>query len=435
MLPNRREFLRSAASLAGTQFISPAPQGPPKKKVAALISEYRPNSHADVIVGKILEGHYYAGQAREPGVQLVSMYTDQVPDEDMSRELSFRHRFRILPSIREALTMTSNTSVGPRSLAVDGILLICEHGAYPYNPLGQKMYPRYEFFKQVVDVFRETGQAVPVFNDKHLSYEWHKAKWMYDQSRELRFPFMAGSVLPLARDPKARVPLGIRLEKAVLTWEATFFDAKDSYGFHALERLQSQVERRDGGETGVAAVQCFQGDDVWEWTGKNAWAEQLLTALGPKRTGPLRGQVKDPLLFVVQYRSGLEAVVYRLNGYPTAQSFAALEAGKAQPLLLNDERGDGSPVSLPPDLRTRYRHNHFSAVVHLFEQMVLTGRVPHPVERTLLTSGVLAALHESSYQPSPMYGLSMQHGTHLSRGRLIQTPQLGIRYQVSEQDI
>ena len=123
MMASRREFLRSATSLAGAQFISPASQGPPKKKVAALISEYRPNSHADVIVGKILEGHYYAGQAREPGVQLVSMYTDQVPDEDMSRELSFRHRFRILPSIREAiillLTQDETNDPGPSGQAFE----------------------------------------------------------------------------------------------------------------------------------------------------------------------------------------------------------------------------------------------------------------------------------------------------------------------------
>lgn len=419
----RREWLKSCA---GAALLPQAAQG--KKRIAALISEYRPNSHADVIVGRVLEGYYYGGRECEPRLELVSMYTDQVPDEDMSRDLAAKHRFKLWPSIREALTMTSNTSVGARRLAVDGVLLICEHGAYPYNPLGQKMYPRYEFFKQVVDVFRETGQVAPVFNDKHFSYEWHKAKWMFDQARELRAPLMAGSVLPLARDAAAMIPMGARLERAVVNWSATFFDAKDSYGFHALERLQSQVERRNGGETGIAAVQCFEREAAWRWIEANSWARKLLDALpGPPATPAV---VKDPIVFLLEYRSGLIAAVCRLNGSSKPEGFAAFSADSGAPLVRMDDR-PSSDVTVPQPLRSRYRHNHFSATVRMFEEMVWTGREQQPPERTLLTSGALAALFESSYQPSPMYGRSMQHGTHLEKGRRIETPHLAIAYRPS----
>ena len=41
-----------------------------KKKVAAIVTEYRLHSHADVIVGKILEGFNYDGGAG-PNMQLV----------------------------------------------------------------------------------------------------------------------------------------------------------------------------------------------------------------------------------------------------------------------------------------------------------------------------------------------------------------------------
>ena len=129
-----------------------------KKRVAAIVSEYRPNSHANSIVGRVLGGYWLDGH-HECQLEVVTMYTDQVPDRDLSRDLAARHGFRLVPSIRQALTGVADASRGPRELAVDGVLLICEHGAYPYNALGQKLYPRYEFFKQVVDVFRETGQT------------------------------------------------------------------------------------------------------------------------------------------------------------------------------------------------------------------------------------------------------------------------------------
>ncbi len=417
---NRREWLGACA--AGML----AAQTSGRKKVAALISEYRPNSHADVIVSRLLGGYYYLGSERPSRLELVSMYTDQVPDEDMSRDLAAQYHFKLLPSIREALTMTSNTSTGGRRLAVDGVLLICEHGAYPYNPLGQKLYPRFEFFKQVIDVFRETGQTVPVFSDKHFSYDWFKAKWMYDQARELRVPLMAGSVLPLARDPAVLIAPGTPLERAVLTWSATFFDSKDSYGFHALERLQSMVERREGGETGVAAVTCLEGESVWEWAGQNRWALELLDALPGPAASPMAA--KDPLLFLLEYRSGLQAAVFRLNGYPKREAFAAQVRGSSTPIAVNDQK-PGPAIAVPPPLTRKYQHNHFSATVHDFEEMVLSGREPRPVERTLLTTGALAALFESSYQPSPMYGRSLQHGTHLAKGRRIPTPHLSIGYR------
>ena len=42
-----------------------------RKKIAALITEYRPNSHADVIVGRLLNGYYINGQHHEPRVEVV----------------------------------------------------------------------------------------------------------------------------------------------------------------------------------------------------------------------------------------------------------------------------------------------------------------------------------------------------------------------------
>src|SRR5215467_12055752 len=184
----RREFLLSTAAALKA---ADAP-----KRLAAVVTEYRENSHADVVVGKYLDGYLQNGQPPGPRSRIVSLYTAQVPKNDLSREKAKQHHVPIYPTIWEALTL------GGERLAVDGVLLIGEHGDYPYNPKGQHLYPRYELFLEITDAFRATRKSVPVFNDKHLSYNWHKAKRMVEISHELRFPMMAGSSVPVAYRPE-----------------------------------------------------------------------------------------------------------------------------------------------------------------------------------------------------------------------------------------
>ena len=79
-------------------------------------------------------------------------------------------------------------------MSVDAVFLLAEHSDYPTSEKGQKLYPRYEFFRK--NIYRQDGTAVAVFNDKHLSYSFEKAQRMVLASKELQFPFLAGSSLP-----------------------------------------------------------------------------------------------------------------------------------------------------------------------------------------------------------------------------------------------
>ena len=83
-------------------------------------------------------------------------------------------------------------------LAVDGVVIIGEHGNYPSNEKGQQLFPRRRFFAETAKVFEKCKQSVPVFSDKHLSATWTDAKWVYDKARELFVPFLAGSSIPQA---------------------------------------------------------------------------------------------------------------------------------------------------------------------------------------------------------------------------------------------
>jgi hypothetical protein len=385
--------------LAGVAAALPAAAPP---AIAALLTEYRPASHADVWVTALLEG-YDDGQPRTPALRIASMYTDQQPANDMSRAVAAKHGVPIAPTIHQALTL------GTTRLAVDGILLMAEHGDYPVNEKGQKLYPRFEFFRQVVDTFRKTGKAVPVFCDKHLSYEWDKAKWMYDQARAIGFPLMAGSSLPFTwRQPPLELPLGSRVEEAVVA----SYGGKESYGFHALETLQCMVERRAGGETGIAAVECLEGAPVWDWTARNLWAKRLqdaaLARVDGRKPGAMEDYVRSPILFLLEYVDGLRAAVYLLNGYLSDWTFAARIRGRSE------------PVSTKFWTRMVKPWSHAHGLTHQLEQFYLRRRPSFPVERTLLTTGALAALMERGRVETPHLRFSYEppKDSLFNRGRI-----------------
>ena len=228
--------------------------GGARKRMAVVTTEWRYRSHAWHMAERFLVGYPRDGHWHRPPFDVVSAYVDQKPDGDLSAGRSKEFGFPIYGSIAEALRC------GGEKLAVDAVLIIGEHGKYPQNDFQQTQYPRYEFFKQVTDVFRKDGRALPVFNDKHLSWKWEWAKEMYDISRELNFGFCAGSSLPVTwRMPAIDMPYDAEVEEML----CVAIGGIDSYDFHALEVIQCMAERRRGGETGVKSLQALRGDAVW----------------------------------------------------------------------------------------------------------------------------------------------------------------------------
>ena len=387
----RRQFAGLAAPLTPLAF----PAGK-NARVAAIVTEYRHWSHADVIVGRLLGGNSSDGIWHAPRTSVVSLYTDQVPANDMSRDLAARHGFRIYPTIREALCQ------GGPQLSVDAIVFVGEHGNYPSNDLGQHLYPRFELFNQILDVVESSRRPVPLFSDKHLSYSWEKAKAMYDRARKLNVPLMAGSSIPVTiREPRLQYPIGAKLESAV----AVGYGPLDAYGFHTLEVLQCMAERRSNqGETGVKAVQMLTGAAVWAWhdSAQGAWTKPLLQAAVarcPTNSGQPVYDAKEPVAFVIEYRDGFQGAAYMLNGIVSDWAFAGQESGAIASTFF----GLRSPSRPLP---------HFDGLVRCIEAFFLTRQPTHPVERTLLTTGMLAAAFESKRR----------------NGARIETPELAIAY-------
>ncbi|HWQ57188.1 MAG TPA: hypothetical protein VN442_26110 [Bryobacteraceae bacterium] len=387
----RRELLAGAGAV-------PLFGAPARPKIAAVATVYFRMSHAQHIVDRFLDGYGWNGEHHRPAMDLVSLYVDQVGDTDLSRERGARH-----PEMKLCSTVADALTLGTGKLAVDGVVLVGEHGKYPRNEKGQTQYPRYQFFQEIVKVFRDSGRAVPVFNDKHLSWNWDWAKEMYDTAHRMRFPLMAGSSLPVTwRTPSVEMPSGAKVREAM----CVAYGGVDSYDFHALETIQAMVERRKGGETGVRWVQAYRGEKFWEAYREKVWPHALMEAalcrshtLTPAREGfndifptadDMRRIVKDPVAYRYEHSDGAMATMLLMNGLVRDFNFAALLDGRSEPF--------STQMYLPmPDGRTTLA-NFFSPLVNNFEKMFLTGKPTYPLERTLLTTGLTAAGVESLHR-------------------------------------
>lgn len=409
---SRRHFLGqtglAAAALAtGPWSSSTAWAAAPRRlRVAAVVTEFSYRSHAHVILENFLEPYLFNGRMTSSGMDVVSLYVDQTPAGDLSPAISAKYHLPIYPTIAGALCC------GGDRLAVDAVLSIGEHGRYPVNTKAQIEYPRKRFFDEIVAEFRRSGRVVPLFSDKHLSYRWDWAQEMYATAQKLKIPFMAGSSVPLAeRTPALELPSGARIKEAV----SVHGGGVESYDIHGLEVLQSMVESRRGGETGVAEVQFLDADGLWAAAEQGRWSPALAAAALAAKPIPglppavelLRPGARLPsgAPFVthgilIRYRDGTRGTMLGAGITGIRWYFAAQLVAEPTPRATSFYVG-------PWDNR-----NLFKALAHAIQAHFRNGRAPYPVERTLLTTGILDAAMES----------------RLAAGQPLATPQLQLTY-------
>ena len=374
------------------------------KRIAVVTTIYKYLSHAQHMADRFLVGYPHEGRWHKPDMQIVSLYVDQKPTGDQSQARATEFGFKVYPTIAETLRC------GTDKLAVDAVLIIGEHGDYPKNELGQVLYPRHEFFKQCVEVFDKDGRAVPVYNDKHLSYSFEKAKWMLDQGKRLKFPILAGSSLPVTwRLPDIEIPLGSQIDEALMVGVG----GSDPMDYHALEAMQCMIERRKGGETGVKSVQLLEGEAAWNAPYSK---DLLIAALSRSDTpmgltekdgrtqnlvasGELRKLVPKPAAYLIEHTDGLKSTLLMLNGAVQDYTFAAKVRGKGTM---------STQFLLTPVPNVTYS----ACLVSKIEEMFSTGRAPYPAARTLIVSGMLESCLQSKAKGN----------------QLLSTPHLSVRY-------
>ncbi len=365
------------------------------KKIAFITHTYRNSAHADVIGTKLFLGIPTDEGMVAPQVKIVSVYIEQVGAYDTGIKIAAMNDAPVYPTVEEALTL------GGDKLAVDAVIYVGEHGEYPYNRLGMKLYPRMNYLERIFRVFDASNRSVPVFTDKALSYSWLDSKWIYDRAKELNVPLMAGSSLPYCwRDKPLEHPIGVKIKEAV----AIGYASLDAYGFHVTEILQCMVERRAGGETGVISVEGLKGDDVWAAIDSGKISQKLVDAacdtIKGKAIGNMRDIAKMPYAVIVKYKDGTKGAIVTLDQYVNEGWAYAAKTGK-------------NIVATEFVLDHSMSYSHFSYLTLNIQKFIVSGPTA-PIERNLLTSGIIDMGIRS-----------------LTEGKVKETPFLNIKYSAA----
>ena len=400
-MTGRRTFLHSASAVPVAGL--PIRTRPGAKRLAILASRWTPGSPARQVADRFLIGYPREDRWHRPAMDVVSLYVDRTPEVDQSRQRAAEFGFRIYSSVAEALRC------GGDRLAVDGVLMLAGQGDDSGSgPSGS------DLLEPMLRVFEEDRRTVPVYWDEPPGLA--QARKMVEASRQLGFPVLTGSSLPVTwRLPPLELPTGCRVEQALMVG----IGSRRSDRYRAVETLQAMVERRRGGETGVRSVQSVAGEAVWRAGSSGRWSRDLVQA-AVARSDSLQGEtlkdgrprdlvgsgelprlVEDPEVCLVDYSDGTSAAVLMLNGAVGDFTFAAR--------LRDVSEVASTQFLLPPG------PNHAGSVclAARIEDLIQSGRSPVRPERAWIASGILDRWIESR----DMGGL------------VLETPELTLEYR------
>jgi hypothetical protein len=347
-----------------------------------------------------MDGYWWQGAHTPSRVDVVSVYIHQVDTSVLGQKVCKAKNIPIYKTVGEAVTL------GGKEPGVDGVVIVAEHGNYPTDLKGHWLLPRWWIYQQVIKVFEQSKHSVPVFNDKHLSYNWDDAKWMFDKSRELHFPLTGGSSIPAYfREPEIEVAIDTPIKNSIVVGAAP-----DEGGiFHCIDVLQGFVERRKGGETGVKAVQSIRGPETWNWAKRNPWVGKLLDSVAARlnlKQGIFQENAQANVC-IVEYNDGTKAAV--IAGRGVGWTYAGEIEGQKEPTIVS-MLGWPGPYS---------QYHASNAQPHWITEMMVTKKEPFNAERLLLSTGITNHYMESNWE----------NGRYSAVGRRIETAVLNISYR------
>ncbi len=361
--------LALAAALTAIPSISPGPVG--SRRIVFIVDSWYRWSHADVIGRRFLDGYRMGDRSYPAPLTIASVFRDAAVPDDLAPELASRYGFRIATSITDALLEPQSRS----RLAADGVLIATREDI-PGTRQRQSPVRRVEVMRDILRIMDQTGTHVPVFIDKMLAATWEDSQAIVGDAARRGVPLMAGSVLPFTPlDQPLRtsgVTVGVVIASTPL-W---------AFGFHAAELLQGFMEQRAGRETGVAEIRDV-GAAYLSMPNRDAWGGRVFDALwAAARTRRSRAP-STPILYpqsvvlLIQYTDGARGVLALTSEFIDDSEF-----------LLGAQYADGTVATSGLILRGQ-PYDHFGYLVYALSDFFTTRRPSVPVERTLLTTGVV----------------------------------------------
>ena len=239
---------------------------------------------------------------------------------------------------------------------------------------------------------------------------------MVEDSHRLGFAFLAGSSLPVtSRLPQIDVPSDAPLVESVCVG----YGGVDSYDFHGLETAQCMSERRRGGEQGIRRVQALRGQALWhalEGDDRATTRRLMVAALNRSHNLPVvTGYVTDAVTFEWARKAFPDMLGYFIEhpgGFRTTLFLASIRDFNYAGLRSDNGEIISCQMYLPMPGQSATTADFFNPLVRHIEDLMITGRANYPVERTLLTSGMVVAAVDSLHRG----------------GAVVETPEMNVRY-------
>jgi len=122
-------------------------------RIAAVVTEVRRYSHAQHILDRFLFGYSWDGRHHVPDIELVSLYTDQRPDGELSRDRAY---------FKEQLNRLKEDH--PIIGDVAGIGLMLGVGLVKDQETGEKFGDEVNLGERLKDKFRQEGLILQAGN-------------------------------------------------------------------------------------------------------------------------------------------------------------------------------------------------------------------------------------------------------------------------------
>lgn len=370
--------------LAAAPSVSPGPAGP--RRIAFIVDSWYQWSHADVIGRRFLDGYRMGDRVLASPLTIGSVFTDAPYPDDLAPGLASRYGFRVATSIADALLVPQ--SPRPR-LAVDGVLIATREDI-PGTRQRQSPVRRAQVMREVLRIMDQTGTRVPVFIDKMLAASWDDSQTMVAEAARRGVPLMAGSVLPFTPLDQPLRTSGV--EVGVVIASTPYW----AFGFHATELLQGFMEQRAARESGVAEIRDV-GPGYLSMPNRDRWGGRVFDALwGSARTRRARapaqpaGLRSDAVVLLIQYSDGARGVLALIPEVIDDSEF-----------LLGAQYADGT-IGTSGLVLKGAPYDHFGYLVHALVDFFTTGRPSVPVERTLLTTGIVLFGQQARQSGSPV---------------------------------
>ena len=197
----------------------------------------------------------------------------------------------------------------------------------------------------------------------------------------------------------------------------------DSYDIHGLETAQCMSERRQGGESGIVRVVAYRGEALWKVLREDQFRDTrrlIEAALRRSHNLPVEtGYPSGVVDFDWAARTLVQSTGYIIDhadGFRTTMLLAPIQDFNYAGLRADRDEIVSCQMYLPMPTHGSTTADFFTPLIKHIEDFVLTGMAPYPIERNLLTSGMVIAGVESLHQGS----------------QEIATPEMQIKYRVDE---